>query len=70
MQKKQWKNLKENIDKTQRIFRNKKEKKEYLGGENYQKDLWQESYIDEQIRGIIKSTGQDQKGIGDTRRKD
>ena len=70
MQKKQWKNLKENIDKTQRIFRNKKEKKEYLGEENYQKDLWQESYIDEQIRGIIKSTGQDQKGIGDTRRKD
>ena len=50
--------MKENIDKTWRIFGDKKEKKECSGGKNYQKDLWQESYIDGQIRDIIKSTGQ------------
>jgi len=41
------------------MFRNKKEKKEHSGGKNYQKDLQQESYINRQIRGMIKSTEQE-----------
>ena len=52
------------------MFRNKKEKKEHLGEKNYQKDLQQESYINGQIRGMIKSTKQEQKGIGGAGRKD
>ena len=40
MQKKQLKSLKESIDKTWRMFGDKKKKKEHSGEENYQKDLW------------------------------
>ena len=52
------------------MFRNKKEKKEHSGEKNYQKDLQQESYINGQIRGIMKSTGQGQKEIGDAGKED
>ena len=57
MQKKQLKSLKENINEIWRIFRDKKKKKEYSEEKNYQKDLQQESYMNKQIRGMIKSTG-------------
>ena len=57
MQKKQLKSLKESINETWRIFGDKKKKKEYSGEKNYQKDLQQESYMNKQIRGMIKSTG-------------
>ena len=36
----------------------KKEKEEYLEEENCQEDLQQESYIDRQIRDMMRSTGQ------------
>ena len=39
------------------MFRDKKIKKEHSGEENYQENLQQESYIDRQIRGMMKSTG-------------
>ena len=58
MQKKQLKSLKRRIDKTWRMFGDKREKKEHSEGENYQKDLQQESYMNRQIRGMIKSTEQ------------
>ena len=57
MQKKQLKSLKESINEIWRIFRDKKKKKEYSEEKNYQKDLQQESYMNKQIRGMIKSTG-------------
>ena len=48
----------------------KKEKKEHLEEKNCQKDLQQESYIDRQIKGMMRSTGQGQKEIGDAERED
>ena len=43
---------------------NKKEKKEYSEEGNYQKGLQQENYLDSQIKGTMRNTGQGQKGIG------
>ena len=56
MQKKQLKSLKESINETWRIFRDKKKKKKYSGEKIYQEDLQQESYMDGQIRSMMKST--------------
>ena len=70
MQKKQLKSLEENISKTQRIFENKKEKKECSEEKIYQRNLQRKSYMNRQIRGIMKSTGQGQKEIGDAGKED
>ena len=48
---------------------NKKEKKEYSEEGNYQKGLQQENYLDSQIKGTMRNTGQGQKGIGDDRKE-
>jgi len=43
----------------QRDIEDRKKKKECLGEENYQEGLQQRSYLDEQIRDIIKNIGED-----------
>ena len=40
------------------MLENRKEKKEHLGEVNYQGDLQQESYLDGQIKGTMRNTGQ------------
>ena len=42
---------------------------EYSRGENYQEDLWQESYSDGQTRDITKSIGKDWRETRDSRKK-
>ena len=44
---------------------NKKEKREHLGERNCQGDLWQESYLVSQRKGMMRNIGQGQKGTGD-----
>ena len=70
MQKKQSRNLKKNIGKTQRIFENKNRKKGHSGEENYQKGLWQENYLDSQIKDMMRNTRQGQKEIGGDKKKE
>ena len=65
MQKKQLKNLRKNIDKIWKMSEGRKKKREYLEEENYQEDLQQESYLVGWKKGIMRNTGQGQKGIGD-----
>jgi len=38
----------------------------YLEGENCQKDLQQENYLDSQIRDMTKNIGEDSRGIRDS----
>ena len=45
--------------------RSKKKRKGYLKEENCQDGSQQESYLDGQIKGMMKNTGQDQKETGD-----
>ena len=47
------------------MLKNKKEKKECLGEGNYQGNLWQESYLVSQIKGMMRNIGQGQKETGD-----
>ena len=44
---------------------NKKEKREHLGERNCQGDLWQESYLVSQRKGMMRNIGQGQKETGD-----
>ena len=69
MQKKQSRNLRKNISETQKMLGDRKEKKECSKGENCQKGLQQESYLDGQTSNIMRNTGQGQKGIGDDGKK-
>ena len=48
----------------------KNRKKEYTRGKNYQEGLWQENYLDGQIRGMTKNIGEYQKEIRDNGRED
>ena len=70
MQRRQQRTLKRNTEEIQKMLGDKKEKEEYLEEENCQEDLQQESYIDRQIRGMMRSTGQGQKETGDNGRED
>ena len=70
MQRRQQRTLKRNTEEIQKMLGDKKEKEEYLEEENCQEDLQQESYIDRQIRDMMRSTGQGQKETGDNGRKD
>jgi len=47
----------------------KKGKKKYLKGKNYQEDLQQENCFVSQIRGTMRNIGQDWKEIGNVGRK-
>ena len=47
------------------MLEDKKEKKRSSKEKNYQKGLQQENYLDDQIRSIMRNTGQDQKEIGE-----
>ena len=65
MQKKQLKNSRKNTNKIWKILGNRKRKREYLEERNCQSDLWQESYLVGQIKGMMRNIGQGQKGIED-----
>jgi len=41
------------------MWGSKKEKKEYLKGENCQEGLWQKKYLDGQINNMMRNTGED-----------
>ena len=69
MQKKQLRNLKKNIGKTWKMFEDKNRKREHSREENHQKGLWQESYLDGQIKDTIRNTRQDWKEIGGDEKK-
>ena len=56
MQKKQLKNLRENIGEIWKMWQDKNARKEHLKGESCQRDLQQENYLDGQIKGITKNT--------------
>ena len=47
------------------MLENKKEKREHLGKRNCQGDLWQESYLVSQRKGMMRNIGQGQKETGD-----
>jgi len=64
MLKKQSKNLRKNISKIWKIWQDKNMRKKCIEEENCQGDLWQEKYSDGQIKGTIKNTREDWKGIG------
>jgi len=68
MLKKQLKNSRKNIGKIWKMWQDKNVRKECTEEENCQGDLWQENYLDGQIKGTIKNTREDWKGIGDNRR--
>jgi len=70
MQKKQSKNSRENISETWKMWQDKNTKKECLEEENCQGDLWQENYLDGQIKGTTKNTREGWKGIGDNGKGD
>jgi len=40
------------------MLENKKEKREHLGKRNCQGDLWQESYLVSQRKGMMRNIGQ------------
>jgi len=69
MQKKQLKDSKRNIGKTWKIWQDRNKRKEHTEGENCQEGLWQENYLDGQIRDTTKNTGEDWRRIGDGRRE-
>ena len=50
MQKKQSSNSKKNIGKIQKMFKDKNRKRGHSEEENYQEGLWQENYLDSQIK--------------------
>ena len=54
MQKKQLRNLRKNIGKTWKIFKNKNRKKRHSGKENHQEGLQQKNYLDGQIKRYNK----------------
>ena len=65
MQKRQQRSLKRSTEEIQKMSRDKKEKKKHLEEKNCQEDLWQESYMGRQIKGIMRNIRQSQRGIGD-----
>jgi len=56
--------MKGNTEGTWRILEDRKKKKGYSRGGNYQKDSWRENYSVGQIRGTTKNTGQGWKETG------
>jgi len=68
MQRRQSKNLKENIDGTWKMWRGKRVKKERSNKENFQEDSWQRRYTDGQISNTTRNIGEGWKGIGGDRR--
>ena len=65
MQERQLKNMRKNINKIQKMQGSKKKRKGHLKEENCQNGLWQESYLDGQIKGMMKNTRQGQKETRD-----
>ena len=51
------------------MLEGRKEKKEHLEEVNCWGNLWQKSYLDSQIKGTMRNTGQGQRGIGDNRKE-
>ena len=68
MQKKQLRNSRKSIGKTQKMFEDKNRKKRHSEEENYQEDLQQGNYLDGQIKDMMKNTRQSQKEIGGDRK--
>ena len=64
MQKKQLRNSRKSIGKTQKMFEDKNRKKRHSEEENYQEDLQQGNYLDGQIKDMTRNTRQGQKEIG------
>ena len=65
MQRKQQKSTKRNTEEIWKTLEDRKRKKRHSEGENYQDDLQQKGYLDGQIKGMTKNTGQGWKEIGD-----
>jgi len=51
------------------MWRDKNTRKEHLKEKNCQGDLWQENYLDSQIKDMTKNTGEDWKETGDDKKE-
>ena len=65
MQKKQSKNLRENIGETWKTWHSKSAKREHSDGENCWEDLRQRNYTDGQTNNITKNIGEEWRKTGD-----
>ena len=68
-QRRQQRSLKRNTQEIWKMLEDKKKKKEHSEEENCQEDSWQGNYLDGQIKGMTKNTGQSQKEIGGDRKE-
>ena len=64
MHKKQLKNLRKNIDRIWKMWRDKSAKEGRSNEENYQGGLWQRSCTDDQTSNTTRNIGEGWKGIG------